>query len=127
MEMKKWTIGMLAVALIAGAGIFRVFAEDKPKPELITGSIQCLYCYMSGSDMGQSNDGCVERCINKNGMAPIIVQEGTGDIFVAVWKNGDSAVKKLTPLIGKKVNAQGVVYRKKGMNVLEIGIVAEGM
>ncbi len=126
--MKKLSVSLMVLGMLAASGIaFRVAAVDQPKKEMVTGDIQCLYCYMARADMGSNPSGCVDRCINKKMMSPIIVQEGTNEIFVAVWKNGESATAKLTPLIGKKINAQGTIYRKNGLNVIEIGIVSEAL
>lgn len=126
--MKKRTVLGLALTLALAAGsIFGVWAADKPKSELITGNIQCMFCHMAKADMGTNPDGCVARCIDKKSMPPIIVQEGTGEVFVAVGKDGESAVKKLLPLIGSKVNVQGPVYRKNGLNMIEIQVISEAM
>lgn len=126
--MKKRSILGLALAVVLAVGsVVAVRANEKPKSELITGSISCMYCQMAKADMGPNSSGCIARCIDKKSMPPIIVQEGTGAIFVAVGKDGESAVKKLLPLVGSKVNVQGPVYRKDGLNMIEIQVVSEAM
>ena len=126
--MRRFILPGLALAmLILAASVYRAGAADQPKKEMITGEINCLYCYASRTDMGADPVGCQTRCITKKAMPAVVVQEGTGEAFVIVWKGGESAVPKLAPLIGKKVNVQGPVYKKGGVNVIEAQIIAEAM
>lgn len=119
--------GFILAALILCATAYRAGAADQPKKEMITGEINCLYCFASRSDMGSDPVGCQTRCISKKNLPAVVVQEGTGEAFVIVWKGGESPVAKLTPLIGKKVNVQGPIYKKGGLNVIEAQIIAEAM
>ena len=53
------------------------------------------------------------------------VDDESGVIYVAVVDGPGSAVQKLVPYMGMKANAQGPVYRKAGVTLIEIQVVAE--
>ncbi len=126
--MKKFiAIPALLAVLALAVTVAHSAAQNTPKKELITGNITCLYCYASEANQGEDPTGCVTRCLMKKDMPPVLIQEGTDEPFMLVWKNGEPAKTKLADFIGKKVNAQGFVYNKKGIKVLEMLIIAEAI
>lgn len=114
------------VALAAVAAL-AVAAEVKPAKELITGEIHCLYAYVAEPNLGEKAVEFETTHIVKKGNPAVLVQEGTGELFFLLGKNGESVVPKIDGLLGKKVNIQGPVYRKGGVAVVEVLVAAESM
>ena len=60
-----------------------------------------------------------------------LIEEETGELFICVFRNPapassmETANKRLTPLMGKKVVLQGLVYRSDSFNLIRIGTLSE--
>jgi hypothetical protein len=112
-------VALLALTLGLGA------ADSVPAKRLVSGEVVSLYAYLAQGLRGVENRDAGVFQIQQRGLPVAIVEDSTGDIYVAVYKGPTSAAAKLAPLMGAKVNAQGPVYEKNGLKVLEIQIVAE--
>lgn len=126
--MKKIVFGFALALMLSVSGFLAHAAATAPAPKkLVTGEVSCLFCFVSKPETEPLRADCAEHCITKRDMAPVLIEEGTGDAYVVVWKDGNSPVAKVQPLLGKKVNAQGVVYEKKGVRVIEVSMIAEAL
>ena len=113
----------LAAALIAGAAV--AAGSDGVEKKLISGEVVCLTAYMMKDLHGEEGHDAGVFQVEKLGLPLAIVEEKTGDVYVAVWKGPRSAKDKLLPLMSMKVNAQGPVYERGGVKLIEIQVVAE--
>lgn len=128
-----------SVAFIVGAVIMSVTlsvayvsAQDAPKPEktFIVGEVIAIADYAMTGRRGEeaAEPGKFQA---EKGFPVGILEEETGDIFIAVWRNSapashtELANKRLQDLMGMKVAAQGLVYRAKGINVIRMSLVSE--
>ena len=116
----------LAAILVAGSTVY-LAAGDSPAPQTISGEVISVCNYMVKGSRGEEGREAGIFLVEKRGLPVAILEDGTDQIFIAIMKNSESANKKLAPLMGKKVNAHGVVHRKNGSNLIEIAVVAEAL
>lgn len=133
----KWTMGAIAALFaILAAGSVYVQAQGetaKGKDMMITGEAVDLYCYIAKDMTGAAVKGCGDRTAKKN--LPVgIVEQGTGQVYIAVFRYKrpavnwpESANAELVPLLGSKVNARGTVYEKNGAKLIEINTISEAL
>jgi hypothetical protein len=111
---------MITVCLLPLAG-----ARDVPKAELISGEVISLSNYLMRGLTGEENAVSGVFQSEERGLPVAILDQENGELYIAVGKNATSPNPKLLPLMGKMVNAQGPVYRRHGVQLIEIQIVAE--
>lgn len=121
-------IGTLAVVVL---GVFLIgglsFAAERAKngeKKLISGEVISVWNYLVRDQHGEEHRGSSVRLAEK-GLPIGILDDESGEIYVAVVAGPGSAVQKLVPYMGMKVNAQGPVYHKAGVTLIEIQVVAE--
>jgi hypothetical protein len=112
-------VALLALTLGLGA------ADSAPAKRLVSGEVVSLYAYVAQGLRGAENRDAGVFQVEKRGLPIAIVEDGTGEIFVAVYKGPTSAAAKLAPFMGLEVNAQGPVFEKGGLKLIEIQVVAE--
>jgi hypothetical protein len=112
-------VALLALTLSLGA------ADSGPSKRLVSGEVVSLYSYLAQGLHGAENRDAGVFQVEQRGLPVAIVEDGTGDIYVAVYKGPTSAAAKLAPLMGLKINAQGPVFEKGGLKLIEIQVVAE--
>lgn len=126
--MKKMALGISLALLLSLSGmIVHAAATSSAPKKLVTGQIGCLFCYMSKPEGETFKADCSEHCITKRDMPTVLVEEGTGESYVVVWKDGNSPNAKVLPHLATKVNVQGLVYEKKGVRVIEASMIAEAL
>ena len=113
------TVALLALTLGLGA------TDSTPANRLVSGEVVSLYAYLAQGLHGAENRDASVFQIEQRGLPVAIVEDGTGDVYLTVYKGPTSAAAKLAPFMGAKVNAQGPMYEKNGLKMLEIQIVAE--
>ena len=115
-----------------GAGSIYLCAQQAPKPEtgMIVGEVIDVTTYTMKGARGKDMEEAGKYRANLN--FPIaIIEEATGDVFIAVYKNPapaselDMANRILMEWMGKKVTAQGRIYRAPGINLIEIRVAHE--
>ena len=111
-------IGLMALA--AGLG-----AADAPAKRLVSGEVVSLYAYLGQGLRGPDHRDVGVFQVEKRGLPIAIVEDGTGQVYVAVGKGPVSAAAKLVPLMGAEVNVQGPVFEKGGVKIIEIEVVSE--
>ena len=121
-------IGTLAVVvlglfLVGGLSYAAEVAKNGEK-KLISGEVVSVWNYLARDQHGEEQRGFSVRLAEK-GLPIGILDDESGEIYIAVVDGPVSAVRKLVPFMGMKVNAQGPVYRKAGVNLIEIQVVAE--
>jgi len=140
--MSKWT-GLVVAALCAIAfGLGQISASpnaalaaeetEAPKPEkgVLVGEVVDIANYAMkgwlGPEHAEASAYHVER-----GMPVGILDEESGDLFVAVYRDNapashlEAANEVLKPLVGKKVAVQGLIYRAEKINLVRIAVVSE--
>jgi len=113
----------LLIALLALAAALA--AVDAPAKRLVSGEVVSLYAYLTQGLHGPEHRDAGVFQVEKRGLPVAIVEDGSGEIYVAVAKGATSAAAKLAPLMGMEVNVQGPVFEKNGIKMIEIEVVAE--
>lgn len=126
-------IPVLAVLLISGLAVVGADQaevayqpEADPQPEILTGEVISLCNYLAKGHRGEAraDEG---RFLVEQKQLPVAILAEDGEIYLAILKGFQPANEKLAPLLGKKVNARGVVRRHPGANLIEIQIVSEAL
>lgn len=124
-----------ALAVLAISGLAAVNADPaeesyQPRadaePEILTGEVISLCNYLAKGHRGEAyaEEG---RFLVEKKQLPVGILGEDGQIYVAIMKGFQSANEKLAPLLGKQVNARGVVRRHPGANLIEVQIVSEAL
>ena len=114
---------VFSVFLIAGVSLAARDAKNGEK-KLISGEVVSVWNYLARDQHGEEQRGFSVRLAEK-GLPIGILDDESGEIFIAVVDGPGSAVRKLVPFMGMRVNAQGPVYHKAGVHLIEIQVVAE--
>ena len=115
--------GVAAIAVVVGtAGAAGVPTSEK---RLVSGEVVSLSTYMMKDLRGEEGRAPGAYQVEKLGLPLAIIEDETDEIFIAVWKGPRSAQDKLLPLMGLKINAQGPVFERGGVKLIEIQVVAE--
>ncbi|HEY9754104.1 MAG TPA: hypothetical protein V6C97_02960 [Oculatellaceae cyanobacterium] len=100
--------------------------EAKMEPVTITGEVVDSWCYASqtmGPGQGLGHVACATACI-LGGVTPGILEDKTGEMFVAVKYTGYKGCNELlAPYIGKTVTVRGWMGYKGDTRVLKIATV----
>lgn len=113
-----------AVALVGGFTVAQA-REEGPESKLISGEVISLCNYLVRGQQGEEGHEAGIFLTEKKGLPIAILEDDTNKIYIAIWKGFQSATPKLAPLMGKKVNAKGMVYSHGGTNLIELQIVSE--
>jgi hypothetical protein len=123
---------LLLVAFVAAVGtVAYVSAEAASAPEkgMVVGTVIEISTYATQGTSEKDIPAMVSRC--EQGFPVGIVDEATGDVWVCIYRNNapasglETANKVLGPYMGKKVSAQGLKYKAKGVNVIRIAVISE--
>ena len=124
------SLGSIVIALTAFA--FVSTSVDRPKPESATiiGEVIDIADYAMHGRHGEEH--IASRKYRADHGFPIgILEEETGTVWVAVYRlpvpaaGLQTANATLGPLMGKKVVAQGLLYRAQGTNVIRLALARE--
>ena len=128
--MKKTT---LVIAIIASlfTAITYVSAGTAPEPErgVLVGNVIDLATYAMKGPGEENTASYKNRC--ELGFPVGIVEEGTGRVYVCIYRNTapasalSTANDALAPYMGMKVAAQGLKYHGEGINVLRLSVISE--
>jgi len=107
-----------------------VAADSVAKPErgIVIGQAVELSTHAMNPE-GDLTEAMRARC--EQGFPVGIIEEDTGELWVCVYRSSapasplETANAELLPLMGKKVAAQGLKFRKDGINVLRLSVVSE--
>lgn len=124
---KLLTLGAFCVLAlgIAGGYAHAQTKKDAPQSKLISGEVISLCGYLVRDQHGEEGRDAGIFLTETKGLPIAILEEETGEIYIAVWKGFQSATPKLAPYMGMKVNAKGFVYSKAGTHLIELQIVSE--
>lgn len=127
--MKKILIGLTALAITATASVSIVSAQDKAEKKLVIGDVIELSTFAM-KDEGESMVEATRSRIEQ-GFPAAILEDETGDVYVAVYKSPAPASslergnEHLLEYVGKKVVANGLVYERNGIKVIRMSLVSE--
>lgn len=123
--MKRASLSTAALVLGALVITLALGATDSQPKRLISGEVVSLFAFLAQGLRGADHRDAALFQVETRGLPIAIVEDGTGDIYVAVYKGPTSAVSKLAPYVGLGVNAQGPVWEKGGLKLIEVEVVAE--
>jgi hypothetical protein len=124
--MKRASVTLAAIVAALCVLSFALQAADSPPAtKLVSGEVVSLYGYLAKGLRGAENRDAGVFQIESRGLPVAILEDGTGELWVAVYKGPTSAASKLAPFVGAKVNAQGPAWTQGGVNLIEIQVVAE--
>ena len=118
-----------AAVMTAGAWVFAQDAAPKGEKGIIIGDVVDL-----GTFAMQGNTPelvAAHKARIAEGFPVGIVEEGTGDVWVCVFRNNapashlELANKYVAEYVGKKVTVQGLKYKAKGVNVIRMSVISE--
>ena len=118
---------VLSVALL-GVGAY-LGAQGSSSRETLTGEIIDIASYAMRDARGEEHAEAMKYRVEKG--FPVGLLTESGEVFIAVYRDPAPAASlvaanaALLDLVGKQVVCQGRVYRKSGINVVEIAVVAE--
>ncbi len=125
--MNKALVFTGAVAVLLVSMTFVVSGESaQPEKGILIGTAIELSTYAM---QGNNAESMVFRA--ENGFPVGLIEEETGELFICVFRNPapassmETANKRMTPLMGKKVVLQGLVYRSDSFNLIRIGTLSE--
>ena len=124
---KKWVLLLILVAVALG-GV--VYSQGLPKRSTVMGEVIDIAGYTMKGAMGEEHAEAGQFRA-ENGFPVGILEDESGAVYVALYRNPapasslETANKILAPLMGKKVVAQGRVYKKEGIQSIEIAVVSE--
>lgn len=125
--MNKALVFTGAVAVLLVSMTFVVSGEPaQPEKGILIGTAIELSTYAM---QGNNAESMVFRA--ENGFPVGLIEEETGELFICVFRNPapassmETANKRMTPLMGKKVVLQGLVYRSDSFNLIRIGTLSE--
>ena len=125
--MNKALVFTGAVAVLLVSMTFVVSGEPaQPEKGILIGTAIELTTYAM---QGNNAESMVFRA--ENGFPVGLIEEETGELFICVFRNPapassmETANKRMTPLMGKKVVLQGLVYRSDSFNLIRIGTLSE--
>lgn len=126
--MKRWIASGVVMLLVLTA-TYLVTASPKRK-QMVVGEVIDVIDYgrkgWHGLDHADSGKFHIEK-----GFPAGILEESSGIVYIACYKNPapasglETANKMLLSLVGKKVTAQGRVFKRDGLHVIELAIIGE--
>ncbi len=130
--MKKWAFGTMAVAVVMLGTVAYVQAADEVKGErgVIVGTAISIADY---GMTGAAGEDAIESATfhAEQGFPVGILEEETGEVWIAVWRDSapashlETANEQMKPLMGKMVTASGLLYRQDGVNVIRMSLISE--
>lgn len=129
--MKKFTLALVVAAMVFG-GTAYVAVGGTPKAEdgMIVGVVIDIVDYGMHGRIGEEHvESGTYRA--EHGFPIGILEDETGKVYVAVYRlpvpaaGLQTANKVLVPFMGKKIVAQGLIYRAQGVNVVRLALAKE--
>ena len=129
--MKKMHVFVAAILVLFVAWAFTAPAGT-PKPEkgMLIGEVIDIAGYGMFGRLGKEHMEAGKYRAS-HGFPVGILEEETGDLWIAVYRlpvpaaGMQTANGVLTPHMGTTVVAQGVKYRRKGLNLIRLSLVSE--
>ena len=114
--MTRWIIsallgGALGVTTLAWAH------GDAGTPELVTGEVVDLACYIDHGAKGAGHLGCASHCIASG--LPVGIKSGD-IIYLAIGNEHQTANATLAPFASQQVVVEGTVTERDGVRLIEI-------
>ena len=123
---------LLVIALVAALGtVAYVSAEALGSPEkgMVVGTAIEISTYATQGMTDKDIPAMVSRC--QQGFPVGILDEKSGEVWICIFRNNapasalETGNKHLQAFMGKKVSAQGLLYKAKGANVMRVAVISE--
>ncbi len=127
--MKKTIIALSVLAVVTLVSVSLVSAQDKAEKKLIIGDVIELSTFAMNIQTDDPAEATRSRL--EQGFPAGILEDETGDVYVAIYKNPAPASvlergnEHLIEYAGKKVVANGLVYERNGIKVIRMSLVSE--
>ncbi|MFN7135306.1 MAG: cupredoxin domain-containing protein, partial [Myxococcales bacterium] len=92
---------------------------EVPGKKSVIGMITDSTCLLRGEKPAPEHADCAVRCI-QNGAPIAIVEEKTGEVFVATAAQGRSVTELLIPFVGQRTEIYGKVFKQGGTQFLVV-------
>lgn len=118
------TAAVLALAAYVAADV-----ANPPEKGVLVGTAIEISTYATQGMTEEDVPAMLSRC--QQGFPVGILDEETGEVWVVIYRSNapasalETGNKKLEPFIGKKVSAQGLKYKAKGVNVMRVAVISE--
>ena len=129
--MKK-TIAICTLTLVLSAVAYVAADIDTsitPEKGIVVGTAIEISTYATQGMTEKDIPAMASRC--EQGFPVGILDDSTGEVWVVIFRSNapasalETGNKQLQPLIGKKVTAQGLKYRARGINVMRLAVISE--
>ena len=120
--MRKWIACLSLLALLAGASMVRVIAQEHAggTATTITGAVVDVACWVKSGARGEKHKGCATACA-KAGGALGILEDTTNKLYIAVApKPGGDPKEKLMEHIAHKVEVTGSVATRGDVSTIAV-------
>jgi hypothetical protein len=123
---------LIAIALMVTLGSVAYVAADAaaaPEKGMVVGTAIEISTYATQGMTEKDIAAMVARC--EQGFPVGILDETTGEVWIAIFRNNapasalETGNAQLKPFMGKKVSAQGLKYKAKGVNVIRVAVISE--
>ncbi|MDZ7262047.1 MAG: hypothetical protein ONB05_08080 [candidate division KSB1 bacterium] len=104
----------------ASEGQSQQHKHEVPEGEVsIIGEVICPVCFLRHDSRGKDHKECALTCA-KAGITLAILEEKTGDIYLAFPTDHDNPNEKVLDYLTEKVKVTGKLYAKGGLKGLEV-------
>ncbi len=123
---------LICIAFIAACGTVAYVAADAavaPEKGIVVGTAIEISTYATQGMTEKDIPAMVARC--EQGFPVGILDESSGEVWVCIFRSSapasglETGNKRLQEYMGKKISAQGLKYKTKGVNVLRMAVVSE--
>lgn len=123
---------LLIAALISTLGTVAYVAADAavaPDKGVVIGTAIEISTYATQGMTEADIPAMVSRC--EQGFPVGILEDETGEMWVCIYRSNapasalETGNKHLQGFMGKKVTAQGLKYKAKGVNVMRLAVISE--
>jgi hypothetical protein len=129
--MKKTFLAIAAVLALATIAYGAAEPAALPAPEkgIVVGTAIEISTYATQGMTEKDIAAMVARC--EQGFPVGILDEETGEVWVCIFRSNapasalETGNKHLQEYMGKKVSAQGLKYKAKGVNVIRLAVISE--
>ncbi len=92
--------------------------------KIVKGEVIDISCYTAAAAKGEDHKTCALACIEAGEPAGIL-EDGTSKIYTVITTDHTNPAKKITPFVGKTVEASGAVYERNGITTIDIKEIKE--
>lgn len=127
--MKKTLLVIALVVTLGAVAYVSAEAVNTPDKGIVVGTAIEISTYATQGVSEKDVAAMVSRC--EQGFPVGILDEASGEVWVVIFRNNapasalETGNKHLQQYMGKKVSAQGLKYKAKGVNVMRVAVISE--